>query len=63
MAAIIENQIRKFEGKLKPFLYDGPFTSYFGLVEQKTKLRREQIALGISLSLLFLSVDSYLSCD
>jgi hypothetical protein len=61
--AVVESQIRKLEEKLKPFLYEGPFTSHLGLLEQKTKLRREQIVLGISLSLLFLSVACYLSRD
>jgi hypothetical protein len=53
MAAAVQIQIRKFEGKLKPYLYEGPFASYWGFVEQKTKVKREQVAFGILLSLLF----------
>jgi hypothetical protein len=63
MAAAVQIQIRKFEGKLKPYLYEGPLTSYWGFVEQKTKVKREQVAFGILLSLLFLLSDYYLSCD
>ena len=62
MAAAIQNQIRKVEEKIKPYLNEGPLSSYFGLIEQKTKVKREQIAFGICfLSLLFSSDDNYLS--
>ncbi|CAF3391282.1 unnamed protein product [Rotaria socialis] len=47
MAAAVQNQIRKVEEKIKPYLYEGPLTSYWGLVEGKTKVKREQIAFGI----------------
>lgn len=39
--------MRKVEEKLKPYLYEGPLSSHFGFVEQKTKAKREHIALGI----------------
>jgi len=47
MAAVFQNQIRRFERSAKPYLYEGPFTSHWGLVEQKTKVKRDQIALGL----------------
>ncbi|CAF1344827.1 unnamed protein product [Adineta steineri] len=56
MAAVVQNQLRKVEEKLKPFLYEGPFNSIGGLIEQKTKVKREQVALGL---LAFLAI--YLS--
>jgi hypothetical protein len=49
MAAVIQNQIRQLEQKFKPYLYEGPLASYWSLLEQKTKVKREQAALGISL--------------
>jgi len=45
MAAVLQNQLRRFEQSAKPYLYEGPFTSQWGFVEQKTKLKRDQIAL------------------
>jgi hypothetical protein len=53
MAGPIQTQLRKVEEKLKPYLHDGPFASYWGLLEQKVKVKREHVAFGISLSLLF----------
>lgn len=51
----MQAQIRKVEEKLKPYLYDGCCNSYWGTIEQKTNVKREQIALGIKISsLLFL---------
>jgi hypothetical protein len=55
MAAVAQAQIRKFENKIKPYLREGPFDSYWSSLEQKTNVKREQYALGIFLSLLFLS--------
>ncbi|CAF4524694.1 unnamed protein product [Rotaria sp. Silwood1] len=47
MAAAVQTQIRKAEAQLKPYLYGGPFNSHWGLIEQKTKVKREQIAFGL----------------
>jgi len=47
MAAAVQNQIRKFENKIKPYLYEGPGSQYWTLIEQKTNVKREQVALGI----------------
>jgi len=47
MAAVVQNQLRRFEQKVKPYLYEGPLTTYWGLIEQKTKVKREQLALGL----------------
>ncbi|UJR21002.1 hypothetical protein I4U23_024102 [Adineta vaga] len=47
MAAAIQPYIRKIENKIKPYLYEGPFTSYWGLLEQKAKVKREHVALGL----------------
>ncbi|CAF3932632.1 unnamed protein product [Rotaria sp. Silwood2] len=47
MAAVVQAQIRKVEEKLKPYLYEGPLTSYWGLIEKKTKVKREQVAFGL----------------
>jgi len=64
MAAVIQNQIRNFENKIKPYLYEGPGVQYWSLLEKKTNVKREQVALGIFfLLLLFLSLDYYLSYD
>ncbi len=64
MAAAIQTQIRKFEDKIKPYLYEGPGVQYWSLLEKKTNVKREQVALGIFLlSLLFSSHDYYLSYD
>jgi hypothetical protein len=49
MAASVQNQVQKFEEILKGYLYEGPLTPYWSLLEQKTKLKRERIALGMSL--------------
>lgn len=51
MAAVVQAQIRKVEDKLKPALYEGCGSTYWGFLEQKTKLKREQLALGLSLVL------------
>lgn len=48
MAAQIQTQIRKFEDILKGYLYEGPLVPVWGLLEQKTKVKRERLALGIS---------------
>jgi hypothetical protein len=63
MAELIQSQIRKFEQVAKPYLYEGPFSAQWSFVEQKTKLKRDQVALGRISSLLFLSSIYYLSCD
>jgi hypothetical protein len=47
MAAQVQNQIRKYEEILKGYLYEGPLVPLWGLVEQKTKVKRERIALGM----------------
>ena len=52
MAAIIKEQIRKFEMKINPYLQKGPLVPIWTLWEQKTQLKREQLALGIVLVLL-----------
>lgn len=49
MASQVQSQIRKMEETLKGYLYEGPLTPFWGLLEQKTNLKRERIALGISL--------------
>lgn len=54
MASSIQAQIRKVEDSLKPYLYEGPLTSLWSLAEQKTNLKRERIALGITIRLDFL---------
>ena len=46
MAAGVQAQIRKVEDILKGYLYEGPLVPLWGLVEQKTKLKRERVALG-----------------
>lgn len=46
MAAAVQGQIRNIEGKLKPFLREGPFDQQWGFIEKKTTVRREQVALG-----------------
>jgi hypothetical protein len=52
MAAAARTQIHKFEETLKGYLYEGPLTPYWSIIEQKTNLKRERIALGNSISLL-----------
>jgi len=47
MASPIQNKIRKCEETLKGYLYEGPLVSFWGLLEQKTKVKRERIALGL----------------
>ena len=49
MAAILQAQIRKFEDAVRPYVSEGPLAPYWTLLEQKTKLKREQLALGICL--------------
>ncbi len=56
MAAVVQSSIRKFEDKVKPYLYGGPLNSQWGLIEKNTKVKREQIALGISFSCIFLFI-------
>jgi hypothetical protein len=46
MVDSIKNQIRTFERIIKPYLYEGRFSSQWSLIEQKTHLKRDQIALG-----------------
>lgn len=46
MAAVVQAQIRKFEDTVRPYLYHGPLAPYWPLLEQKTKLKREQLSLG-----------------
>ena len=48
MAVSMQNPIHKLEEILKGYLYEGSLTSIWSLLEQKTKLKRERIALGIS---------------
>lgn len=48
MAAAVQSQVQKFEEILKGYLYEGPLTPYWSLLEQKTKLKRERIAVGRS---------------
>jgi hypothetical protein len=63
MAAAIQTQLHKVQEKVKPYLYEGPLSSYWAILEQKTKLKREQVALGILFSLLlFLSSVYNLLC-
>jgi len=62
MAAAVQTQFHKFQDKLKPYLYEGPLSSYWGILEQKTNVKREQVALGILFSLLFLSSVYNLLC-
>ena len=52
MAAVVQAQIRKFEDTVRPYLNHGPLASYWPLLEQKTKLKREQLSLGKLSSLL-----------
>jgi hypothetical protein len=52
MAAAARTHIHKFEETLKGYLYEGPLTPYWSIIEQKTNLKRERIALGNSISLL-----------
>lgn len=47
MAAQAQAQIRKVEEILKGYLYEGPLVPFWGLVEQKVKVKRERIALGM----------------
>ena len=49
MAAQIQTQIRKVEDILKGYLYEGPLVPIWGLLEQKTKVKRERLALGNSI--------------
>jgi hypothetical protein len=46
MAAAVQTHIQKVEETLKGYLYEGPLTPLWSLAEQKTKLKRERIALG-----------------
>lgn len=47
MAAQIQHHIRNLEDTLKGYLYEGPLTPYWGLLEQKTKVKRERMAVGL----------------
>ncbi|CAF3665466.1 unnamed protein product [Rotaria sordida] len=47
MASSVRNHIHKVEEILKGYLYEGPLTPFWSLLEQKTKLKRERIALGL----------------
>ncbi len=46
MANQVQSQIRKFEEILKGYLYEGPLVPLWGTLEQKTKVKRERLALG-----------------
>ena len=46
MAAVVQNYIRNFEDKIKPYVREGPLVPLWTLLEDKTKLKREQLALG-----------------
>jgi hypothetical protein len=46
MAVPVQNHVQKLEDILKGYLYEGPLTPYWSLLEQKTKLKRERLALG-----------------
>jgi len=56
MAAKVQEYTRKFEDILKGYLYEGPLTPYWSILEQKTKVKRERIALGITIPSLFFSI-------
>ena len=43
----VQSYIRKFEDILKGYLYEGPLVSLWSLAEQKTKVKRERLAMGI----------------
>jgi len=45
MANQVQSQINKFENILKGYLYEGPLISLWGFLEQKTKVKRERLAL------------------
>jgi len=47
MAAQVQSQIRKVEDILKGYLYEGPLVPLWSLVEKKTNVKRERVALGI----------------
>ena len=57
MAAAIKPYLHKVELKIKPYLQEGPFSPYWQLLENKTKAKREHVALGMQL----LYVYAYLS--
>jgi len=46
MAGPIQSNIHKLTDKLKPYLYDNQISPYLSIIEKKTNLKREQIALG-----------------
>ena len=46
MAELVQTQLRKFDQLVKPYLYEGPLSSKFSLLEQKTPVKRERFALG-----------------
>lgn len=47
MAAAIQTQIGKVEEKFKKYLHGTSIDSYWNTLESKTKLKREQFALGM----------------
>lgn len=49
MAAAIKPYLHKVELKIKPYLQEGPLAPYWQLLENKTKAKREHIALGMQL--------------
>ena len=63
MAAQIQRHIRNVEDTLKGYLYEGPLTPYWGLIEQKTKVKRERVALGSTISSLVLLSYHFYSFD
>ena len=46
MANQIQSQIKKVEDILKGYLYEGPLVPLWSTLEQKTKVKRERLALG-----------------
>ncbi len=60
MAAQVQNQIRKVEDILKGYLYEGPLVPFWAIVEQKTKVKRERVAIGSVILLLFIFSYNYL---
>lgn len=55
MTTPVQAQIRKIEEILKGYLYEGPLVPLWSAVEQKVKVKRERIALGM---MIFLSLSS-----
>ena len=47
MAAQIQKHIHNVEETLKGYLYEGPLTPFWSIVEEKTKVKRERVAVGL----------------